>query len=94
MLGGKHNRMPSMSMPFDPFIIPRSYWQSYGWLFGSSLAPNHAAIGGMHRWLLAHATALRPINPRLASFAEEMAAEFHGAALNAFAQRPPPAGRG
>ena len=82
-----------MNMPFDPFFVPRSYWQGFGWFFGSSLAPNRAAIGAMHRWLLACAMALRPINPPLASFAEEMAAEFHGAALDAFAKRsPPPAG--
>ncbi len=91
MLGGKHARKPSMNMPLDPFLIPRSYWQSYGWAFGSSLAPNRAAIGGMHRWLLAHAMALRPINPLLANFAEEMAAEFYRAALDAFAKRSPPA---
>ena len=48
----------------------------------------------MHRWLLAYAMTLRPINPPLASFAEEMAAEFYGAALDAFAKRSPPAAGG
>ena len=62
-------------------------------MFGSSLAPNREAIGAMHRWLLAYAMTLRPINPPLADFAEHMAAEFYRAALDAFAKRsPPPAG--
>ena len=83
-----------MNMPFDPYFVPRSYWRSVGWWFGTSLAPNHAAIGALHRWLLAHAMVLRSSNPPLASFAEEMAAEFYGAALDAFAQRSSPAAGG
>lgn len=76
-----------MAAPDDPLAFPRACWQGLGWLVGNNPLLNRADVNILTGAFLRQADSMRGISPVLSAVTEQMAAEFHGAALDAMAKR-------
>lgn len=72
----------------DPLAFPRACWQGLGWLVGHNPLLNRADVDILTGAFLRQADSMRGISPVLSAVTEQMAAEFHGAALDALTKRP------